>query len=59
MDSFHQLCYPLSQCPEGSLLGITQAAVSKWEKKGREVANVELAIEFCLRVLALEQLEIS
>lgn len=39
------------------LLGITQAAVSKWEKKGNEIAKAEPAIEFCLRFIALEHLE--
>jgi predicted transcriptional regulator len=39
------------------LLGITQAAVSKWEKKGNEIAKMEPAIEFCLRFIALEHLE--
>lgn len=39
------------------LLGVTQAAVSKWEKKKNEVAKIEPAIELCLRFIALEYLE--
>ncbi len=40
-----------------SLLGVTQAAISKWEKKENEIAKIEPAIEFCLRFIALEYLE--
>lgn len=39
------------------LLGVTQAAVSKWEKKYNEIAKIEPAIEFCLRFIALERLD--
>ncbi len=39
------------------LLGVTQAAVSKWEKKKNTIAKIEPAIEFCLRLLALEYLD--
>jgi transcriptional regulator with XRE-family HTH domain len=39
------------------VLGITQAAISKWEKKKNEVAKIEPAIEFCLRFIALEHLD--
>lgn len=39
------------------LLGVTQAAVSKWEKKKNKVAKIEPAIELCLRFIALEYLE--
>ena len=39
------------------MLGVTQAAVSKWEKKGNAIAKIEPAIEFCLRFVALEYLE--
>lgn len=39
------------------LLGVTQAAISKWEKKKNEVAKIEPAIEFCLRFIALEHLD--
>jgi transcriptional regulator with XRE-family HTH domain len=39
------------------VLGVTQAAVSKWEKKGNQIAKIEPAIEFCLRLAALNHLE--
>lgn len=39
------------------LLGVSQAAISKWEKKGGEIARIEPAIEICLRVIALEHLK--
>lgn len=39
------------------LLGVTQAAVSKWERRKNEVAKIEPAIEFCLRFIALEHLD--
>lgn len=39
------------------ILGVTQAAISKWEKKKNEIAKIEPAIEFCLRFIALEHLD--
>lgn len=39
------------------MLGVTQAAVSKWEKKKDEIAKIEPAIEFCLRFIALEHVD--
>ncbi len=39
------------------LLGVTQAAVSKWEKKKNAIAKIEPAIEFCLRLIALKHVD--
>ena len=40
----------------GELLGVTHAAVLKWEKKGQEPTGMNRATEFRLRVLILERL---
>ena len=40
----------------GELLGVTHAAVLKWEKKGQHPTGMNRATEFRLRVLILERL---
>ncbi len=40
----------------GELLGVTHAAVLKWEKKGQEPTGMNRATEFRLRVLILKRL---
>jgi len=39
------------------LLGISQAAISKWEKRKDQIAKVEPCTEYCLRIIALEHIK--
>lgn len=39
------------------MLGISQAAISKWEKNRDKIAKIEPSTEFCLRIIALESID--